>query len=361
MEINNLTFIITDDCNFNCSYCFQKKEKKTITKTAIKTTVDFFYPYLKGDTIYINFYGGEPLLAFEKVKYAVFLLSGGSPTPADNLQFQLTTNGSLLTGEMLDFFDRHKFVLTLSFDGLAQDKDRKKGTLEQMVQLIKKIQTYPGIQFEINSVFSPRTVGDFSKSMRFILEQGAPETTFTIVATEQWPPEQLETLKKELAQFTDYMAEYYKEKGSMPVTNFQSAVEKEEKKKGILHCAAGRTRMAVTPEGKVWGCFLFHDYFRNKIDNPEYRDYAFGDIDDFIAGYDTRYPEILANYAELRQDFFQVEGDFCFLCEEIEGCVICPVNAAYTGGSLGQVTRCKCELEKIQAAARKSLHQKLSG
>ena len=72
MELSNLTFIVTDDCNYNCSYCPQKKGKKTITHEIIESAVDFFYPFLKSsDKNRIGFYGGEPLLAFDKIKYAV--------------------------------------------------------------------------------------------------------------------------------------------------------------------------------------------------------------------------------------------------------------------------------------------------
>ena len=55
MEISNFTFIVTDDCNFNCSYCMQKKEKKNMDNTTIRTAVDFFYSFLKSDKIYIMF------------------------------------------------------------------------------------------------------------------------------------------------------------------------------------------------------------------------------------------------------------------------------------------------------------------
>ncbi|UCH98073.1 MAG: 4Fe-4S cluster-binding domain-containing protein [Candidatus Aminicenantes bacterium] len=77
MEISNLTFIVTDNCNFNCSYCIQKKEKKTINinKTTIETAVDFFYPFFKDDgKVYIGFYRGEPLLAYEQIKHAIMLV-----------------------------------------------------------------------------------------------------------------------------------------------------------------------------------------------------------------------------------------------------------------------------------------------
>jgi uncharacterized protein len=123
MEITNLTFIVTDDCNYNCSYCLQKKEKKTITHETIRAAADFFYPFLNSKhKVYIGFYGGEPLLAFDKIQYAVRLLLEKNKKENKNLEFTMTTNGSLLTGEMLEFFNAHHFALQLSFDGLAQDK-----------------------------------------------------------------------------------------------------------------------------------------------------------------------------------------------------------------------------------------------
>jgi sulfatase maturation enzyme AslB (radical SAM superfamily) len=365
MRISNLTFIVTDDCNFNCSYCFQKREKKTIHNATIKTAVDFFYPFLgSDDKIQIGFYGGEPTLAYEQMKHAALLLQEKNKKENKNIEFSVTTNGSLLTNEILDFFNRHKFVLLLSFDGLAQEKTRKRVTLDQMVRVMKKIQEYPDINVEINSVFSPQTVSDLSGSMRFIIEQDGPEITFNLSSMEEWNPSHLDTLKKELGRLIDSLVLYYTKTGKIPVKNFQAPVPGPGT--GIFRCSAGREHMAVTPEGKVWGCFLFHDYFKTRRESRhfQYQDYYFGTLTDFIAHYETRYPEIAANYSDLHQDFFRVEnegkeGTFCFLCEDIKGCVVCPVNAAYSSGSLGKISCRQCQLNKIQMNARRNFHQKL--
>jgi len=363
MRISNLTFIVTDDCNFNCSYCFQKKEKKTISNAFIKTAVDFFYPFLGGDgKIQIGFYGGEPLLAYEQMKHAVLRLQEKNKKENKKMEFVVTTNGSLLTEKMLDFFNSHKFVLLLSFDGLAQEKARKRGTLDQMVQVIKTIQDYPDITFEINSVFTPQTVSLLSGSMRFIIEHKGPEITFNLSSMDEWGSSDLETLKKELERLTDFLVKFHKEKGKIPVKNFQTQVPGPGS--GIFLCGAGIEHMAVTPAGKLWGCFLFHDYFKTREKDSQYQEYEFGTLTDFIANYETRYPAVAANYSELHQDFFQVkdegrEGTFCFLCEDIKGCVVCPVNAAYSSGSLGKISCCHCVLKKIQRHALENFHEKL--
>ncbi|MCI0470229.1 MAG: radical SAM protein, partial [Candidatus Aminicenantes bacterium] len=227
MKITNLTFIVTDDCNYNCSYCFQKKEKKTITHETIKAAVDFFYPFLNSDhKIQIGFYGGEPLMAFDKIKYAVLLMEEKNRGENKELEFTLTTNGSLLTGEMLVFFNAHRFALQLSFDGVAQDKGRKKGSLAHTLQAMKQIQAHPGIAFEINSVFSPQTAGDLSDSLRFIIEQGGPDITFNLASTEEWQPTDFEILEKEMERLADYTAHYYKKTGRMPVKNFRPSISK---------------------------------------------------------------------------------------------------------------------------------------
>jgi len=363
MKISNLTFIVTDNCNYNCSYCPQKKEKKTINNTIIKTAVDFFYPFFTGDDkIHIGFYGGEPLLAYEQIKHAALLVLEKNKTGDKRIEFSLTTNGSLLTGEMLDFFNFNKFAVTLSFDGLAQEMGRKRGSTEQMMRLIKRIQEHPGIDFEINSVFSPQTIGKFSESLRFMIEQGGPEITFNLSTIEEWNPADINTLKEEMQRLVDFLVIHYKETGKIPVKNFQGTVPGTDSAPGAgtFRCSAGINNMAVTPEGKLWGCYLFHDYFKTREKNRhlQYRDYYFGTLTDFIVDHETAtcYPRILANYSQLCQDFFQVDGRFCFLCQEVGNCMVCPVNAAYSTGSLGKISCRQCELIKIQKNAQRDFN-----
>jgi len=344
MDISNLTFIVTDDCNFDCSYCPQKKEKKTITNETIRTAVEFFYPFFTREgTTQVGFYGGEPLLAFDKIQYAAALLHEKNKTGAKKIQFRITTNGSLLTDQALEFFDKNRFALLLSFDGLAQDKGRKKNSLESTLQVMKRIQAYPGISFEINSVFSPWTIGTFYESIRFIIEQKGPDITFNFNTLDEWSPSDFEMLRKEMDRLREYTAAHYKKTGHIPVKNFRSPVSKPD----VFRCSAGINHMAVTPGGELWGCFLFHDFFKTRKDHPQYHDYFFGELAHFTSSYESLYPTIVKNYRELRQDFFQAQGKDCFLCTDLKECAVCPIIAAYSTGSLGKIPCSKCELGKI--------------
>lgn len=351
MELANLTFIVTDDCNFKCSYCFQKKEKKVMDDFVIKKALDFFYPYLRNDKkSQVGFYGGEPLLAYDRIVYVVQLLSEMNAVEKKEVEYFITTNGSLLNCSMLEFFDRNRFGLMLSFDGLAQEMGRPRGSFSQAVELIESIRDYPGIAFEINSVFTPRTVNRFFESLRFIIEHGGPVVTFNLSTMENWEPADLDILESQLEQVSAYLVQYYKREGKIPVKNFYPP------RQGIFRCNAGRDHIAITPGGEVWGCFLFHDYFKSREGDPQYRDYAFGTLNRLYESHEKDYEEIYMNYSQLRQDFFQVnreDASYCFLCKELEGCVVCPVNAAYSSGSLGKISRDHCRLIRLQSAARK--------
>jgi hypothetical protein len=209
--------------------------------------------------------------------------------------------------------------------------------------------------------------------MRFIIEMEGPEVTFNVTAEEEWHASDLATLEKELTTLADYLTSYYKEKGKTPVRNFQGVVGEGEGGRGngsgagVFRCGAGQDHMAVTPEGDLWGCYHFHDYFKTRKNSSQYRDFHIGSLPDFARdhGAEPRYPGIKANYSDLRQNLFQVEeegereGEFCFLCEEMQGCAVCPVIAAYSTGTLGKVSCRMCRLVKMQRKAREYFREKL--
>jgi sulfatase maturation enzyme AslB (radical SAM superfamily) len=359
MKISNLTFIMTDDCNFNCSYCPQKKEKKNLDNETIERSVDFFYPFLKSNTnnpIKIGFYGGEPLLAFPQIQQTIELIQDSNKKERKHISYNLTTNGSLLTHEMLQFFDQQHLEILYSFDGLAQERGRKKNSLDSMVKIISKIQQHPNIKLEVNSVFTPGTIQMLTDSIRFIIKIGVPEITINISSLEEWNANQTKLLELELTQLTHFLLYFHQKTGKIPVKNFQQ----REARTGPSMCSAGKDQLSIAPDGSIWGCFLFHDYFKNQKESPQYNDYHLGTLDHFIKNHHTLYPEKLQHYSELRQDYYQNENHHCFLCNDLEGCTICPVNAAYPTGEIGAIPCSKCNLEKIQRNAKEHFHQKLS-
>jgi len=310
-------------------------------------------PHLTED-YYLNFYGGEPLLSFGLIKQVVSSLETENKNFDKKVHYSLTTNGSLLSDEIIQFLDKYKFSVELSFDGLAQDAGRKKGSEKKLVPIIQELLNQPNIDLEINSVFSPATVDFLSESIRFIIELGVPDISCSISTTESWSQASLVKLESELTELREILVHHFQRFGHIPVINFRVTPEK-----GIFYCAAGKDRLAIDPDGGVWGCFLFADYFRERQNSPEYQEYFFGDLADFMKNHEKVYPRISSNYARLRMDNFKTSRMECFLCKEHKTCAVCPINAALSGGPIGQIPNHICEIQKIKRHAKEEFRKEL--
>lgn len=358
MELSAFSFIVTDHCNFNCSYCYQNKEPKYMAPATIEKTVTFFYPFFR-EKVDVVFFGGEPLMAFDAVKHAVSLLLEMNKHKKKTFVFSLSTNGSLVTEEILDYFNRFRFDLQLSFDALTQDTARRAGSFDFMRELIRRALTYPDIEFSTNSVAAPGTVSSFSESIRYLVDAGVKNIAYSISHTTPWDPAALETLESEMGRLTDFLLVHYRETGNIPVIGFRSPGDEDTAKKSFM-CLGGSDRLAVSPDEDVWGCYAFHDYLKNKEDSEDYRNYSFGRLDDFIRDHKTRYPEILENYSNLRQRRFFTDSRFCFLCEEKDNCGVCPVRPAYITAMIGKLPIWICDLNRIEKRAKEKFLKEIN-
>ena len=91
----------TNKCNAKCYYCFESGIKFIDMSPKIATqTAKFIKSFYDKNELQINWFGGEPLLNFDVIsQITTDLVSDGY-----NLTTHITTNGSLITQEYIDFF-----------------------------------------------------------------------------------------------------------------------------------------------------------------------------------------------------------------------------------------------------------------
>lgn len=129
-NLKQLTFEVTDACNLNCQYCaygelysdYDKREDKRFNLSAAIKLIDYLAPFWNSrqnvstnHSIYISFYGGEPLLNMPFIKSVVKYIKG-LHCPRIDFLFSMTTNALLLERNM-DYLVEHKFNLLVSLDG----------------------------------------------------------------------------------------------------------------------------------------------------------------------------------------------------------------------------------------------------
>jgi hypothetical protein len=242
----------------------------------------------------------------------------------------------------------------LSFDGLAQEALRNRGSFKKTVSIIEELLNFPDIELEVNSVFTPTTVDYISESIKFIVDLGVPNIHFSLSMINPWDQVSLQKLENEMMKLVKILVSNFKRKGNIPVVNFR-----EESDKGIFYCAAGKDRLAITPDEEIWGCFIFPDYFKGKENSPEYQKFYFGSLDNFIENHKTIYPRILSNYAKLSMDNFSSSRLGCFLCPELENCAVCPINASFSGHPLRKIPSYLCKIQKIKIKEKEKFRKQI--
>lgn len=118
----SLTLDVSHKCNLACRYCFSEDVVGAggtlMTSDLAKSAIDFSFSRLQaGDKCGIIFFGGEPLINFNVMKAAAKYAIAAAKEKHIGLSFSITTNGTLLTDDVVRFLSDYRFSVLVSLDG----------------------------------------------------------------------------------------------------------------------------------------------------------------------------------------------------------------------------------------------------
>ncbi|MCH5265057.1 MAG: radical SAM protein [Lachnospiraceae bacterium] len=187
-SIEKMTLQVTQACNLRCSYCIYSDMKtvsnqrshgnQKMTWDIAKKAVDFLmYHSVDTKKVNIGFYGGEPLLNFSLIKKIIQYIS--TTYAGKDVSYAITTNGTLLTDDVITFFEKNKVQLTISMDGPEEihDINRRyaldgKGSYKDVLENTRKFfarhPKYFNEYVGLNMVLDPQF--DYEKIQKFVSE-----------------------------------------------------------------------------------------------------------------------------------------------------------------------------------------------
>lgn len=120
---------ITEQCNLRCTYCCYSGEyannRSHSTHSMTRSDIDDIFNFISGlsskRAFRIAFYGGEPLMHYNLVQYAI---EKASKLWNGEVTFSITTNATLLTKDKIDWLIAHHIKLEISIDGTAKFHDK---------------------------------------------------------------------------------------------------------------------------------------------------------------------------------------------------------------------------------------------
>jgi uncharacterized protein len=131
----SLVLNVNTGCNLSCSYCYKEdlavpaKGRKMSIATALKSVDLLFAESGDRDRVSLVFFGGEPLTNLPAIRATVDYAAAKSRSTGKQVQFSLTTNATLVNEELADFFEEHRFGISVSMDGPKEVHDRHRLTV----------------------------------------------------------------------------------------------------------------------------------------------------------------------------------------------------------------------------------------
>jgi uncharacterized protein len=265
-NVNMITVFTTNQCNLNCSYCYEKANDlhsaKSIDMETFRKGIDFFVSrYKEKGVLGIQFFGGEPLINYEFISEAVKYLKKLENTLDIKFIFSIVTNGTIFNKQVKELLVTNKFSVTISVDGTRDihDKNRTflngKGSYDKVMENVKELSAYLKVTARL-------TITDPSMSLVKVYEeltsQGFSAVSFDIVSKSQYDDFDFDALSENMKEFAQYFLDNFKKKKLIQHQKLLHIlfVIHNGMRKGVryLPCAAGSTYFSLSVNGDIYPC-----------------------------------------------------------------------------------------------------------
>lgn len=253
---------LTKSCNLHCNYCFELKNSNYIIsyEEAIER-IDFSLKrayFLGIKDIFIDFTGGEPLLAFDTIMDVVIALKSEKYNDF-SFKYGMVTNGTLFDSEKKDFLEKQEFNLAVSLDGNESSHNinrimkNGKGSYSSIIRNLPLFINFAK-PVAINMIITNNNFANFFVNFNSVLELGFKIIRTALDITSKWEKDDLELLEKELYNVADKYFEINKngmvvywdfiEEGMKSISNVPSNYS----------CGAGIISLFISVDGTIRCC-----------------------------------------------------------------------------------------------------------
>lgn len=342
--VKALCLNVAHTCNLSCEYCFASQGKYNGNRAVMsyevgKRAIDYLLENSGHHrNLDIDFFGGEPLMAWKVVKQIVTYARSKEKEYKKNFRFTFTTNGMLLNDEVTEFLNKEMYNVVLSLDGRKEVHDHLRKTVTgtgSYDYIVPKFQEFiekrGDKEYYVRGTYTHNNV-DFTNDIFHIADLGFDKLSMEPVICD--PREPYALTEKDLPeiynQYEILAKEMLKrdEKGN-GFTFYHYMLDLSEGpciQKRISGCGSGTEYLAVTPWGELFPCHQF-------VGDQEY---SMGNIWDGITKHETQ---------------CQFKESNCYSKPECQDCWAklycsggCPANALHATGSINGIYDFSCDI-----------------
>jgi len=284
IPLKTLILHVTEACNLRCTYCYQAeasdreagRQQQAMSPEVAEQAVDFLIEHSGPlEDLVIVFFGGEPLLNFELIRFVVNLATEKAKEAGKKVSFALTTNGTVLTDEIVGFLDEKHIGVTVSMDGYQSVHDRYRRfpeggpSYEIILAKVTAMLECPHSRPVVARVTVAEQAGRVREILRHLIGLGFLEAGFAPVTTGhtdfQLDDAAMDHLLEEFKGLATEFVEAAKEGRLLGFSNLIDLLVSLHQGEVMNYpCGAGLGLFSVDPEGHLYLCqrFTGQDDFR---------------------------------------------------------------------------------------------------
>jgi sulfatase maturation enzyme AslB (radical SAM superfamily) len=266
--MKELIFVLTDKCNLNCVYCYESNKNRSDKALSAEFVKGRITDQMLADDgsgeLWIDFFGGEPLLEFDTIAEVVeWFVSEPWPRPAKAFRFLVETNGTLLDDRMKQWFTKHRNCVTLglSLDGTRDAHNRNRsGSYDEVARHIDFFRRNWPLQ-PVKMTIGPDTIGQAYEGVIHIHGLGL-QADFDVVFEDVWGDAEAERRAVQVwAEQLDKLVTFYFEHPELrrPMVlarNLERLFSRKPSGQSTF-CGAGKYVTSFSPDGVEYPCFRF--------------------------------------------------------------------------------------------------------
>lgn len=300
-DLASLTLNIAHTCNLNCQYCFNyggsygRKAALMDFETA-KNSIDFFLEHSgKNKKLDLGFFGGEPMLNFDVIKSSVEYAIKMGKNARKEFLFGITTNGTILTDEMLEFLNHFGFFIIVSLDGPPDVNDKLRiyhnghGSHDIVLRNLKRLsKSRNGEGFTVRGTYTHQTL-DFFRSVQYLATQGFKSISMEAAALPKNHPghltmDDLKVIQQQYDKLSMWYIEQIRAGLVFDFFHFRNLIlDLYHGKTRTAECAAGHRYLLVTPSGDLHPCHWFPITEEYKLGNVNTKEY-YPEVEEIFQG-----------------------------------------------------------------------------
>ena len=252
-----VTLVLTHDCNLACGYCYtgEKFAKTMPDKVGWEALRLAFRQATPDEILNVSFFGGEPLLEFSRMARFTRVAHDWATRQQIPIEFQVTTNATILTPKILSFFEHYPFRVAFSVDGVGSDHDRHRSFVSgrpssAVVWRNLELAAPRLASATIHIVVNPDTLDGVPATVKQLAGLGYRDITLLPNMDTLWGTDRRQRAREVYQELVEVMQGYAPNQPLVVSPIYDMGLSQPR----LKSCGFGADDLAVSPTGALYPC-----------------------------------------------------------------------------------------------------------